>query len=391
MKKSLLPLALGTFGLGISEFVMMGILPFVAKDMGVSIPEAGHLISAYAVGVSVGAPVMLFGARKFPLKKVLFVLIFIYALGNALTGLSGSYSMMLFMRFVSGLPHGAFFGVGSIVVNRIAKEGKSAQAMAFMISGMTVANLLGVPLGAYITNHLSWRIIFYGTGVWGILNLIALMKFLPVQSPIPDSGIKGQFRFMKNVEPWLILLATGLGSGGIFCYYSYITPLMTEMSGFSTDDMTWIMMLSGLSMVVGNFIGGNMSDRYRSSAVATIGYGIAALALLIVFFQANQSTVSVLMMCVSSFCLFGVSSAVQLLILQNSKGGEMMGAAFIQIAFNMGNALGAYSGGLPIDAGMSINYSAIVGTVFLLVASLSVFIFMRKQQMAERLVYVTVS
>ncbi len=160
MKKSLLPLALGTFGLGISEFVMMGILPFVARDLGVSIPEAGHLISAYALGVSVGAPVMLLGARKFPLKKVLFLLIFIYALGNTLTGLSGSYSMMLAMRFVSGLPHGAFFGVGSIVARRIAQEGKSAQALAFMISGMTVANLPGCTSGGlynqsfYVANHL---------------------------------------------------------------------------------------------------------------------------------------------------------------------------------------------------------------------------------------------
>ena len=390
MKKSLLPLALGTFGLGISEFVMMGILPFVARGMGVSIPEAGHLISAYALGVSVGAPIMLLGARKFPLKKVLFLLIFIYAIGNTLTGFSGSYSMMLAMRFVSGLPHGAFFGVGSIVAKRIAQEGKSAQALAFMISGMTVANLLGVPLGAYITNHFTWRIIFYGTGAWGVINLLALVKFLPSQSPVPDTGLKGQFRFMKNLEPWLILIATGLGSGGVFCYYSYIAPLMTGLSGFSAGDMTWIMVLSGCSMVVGNLIGGRLSDRFRSSAVASIGYAIAGLALMMVFFYATHSMVSLSMMCISSFCLFGVSSAVQLLILQNAQGGEMMGAAFIQIAFNMGNALGAYSGGLPIDAGMSVNYSAIIGTAFLFVASLSVFIFMRKQQLEERLEYVTV-
>ncbi len=389
MKKSLLPLALGTFGLGISEFVMMGILPFIARDLGVSIPEAGHLISAYAVGVSVGAPIMLFGARKYPLKKVLFLLIFIYALGNTLAGLSGSYSMMLAMRFVSGLPHGAFFGVGSIVAKRIAQEGKSAQALAFMISGMTVANLLGVPLGAYITNHFTWRIIFYGTGAWGVLNLLALVKLLPSQSPVPDTGFKGQFRFMKNIEPWLILIATGLGSGGVFCYYSYIAPLMTGLSGFSAGDMTWIMILSGCSMVVGNIIGGRLSDRFRSSAVVCIGYSIAALALMTVFFYASHSMVSLFMMCISSFCLFGVASAVQLLILQNARGGEMMGAAFIQIAFNMGNALGAYSGGLPIDAGMSVNYSAIIGTVFLSIAALSVFIFMRKQQMEERLEYAT--
>jgi Arabinose efflux permease len=390
MKKSLLPLALGTFGLGISEFVMMGILPFVSRDLGVSIPEAGHLISAYALGVSVGAPVMLLGARKFSLKKVLFLLIFIYALGNALTGLSGGYSIMLAMRFVSGLPHGAFFGVGSIVAKRIAQEGKSAQALAFMISGMTVANLLGVPLGAYITNHYSWRIIFYGTGIWGVLNLLALVKFLPSQPPVPDTGLKGQFRFMKNIEPWLILIATGLGSGGVFCYYSYIAPLMTGLSGFTTADMTWIMVLSGCSMVVGNLIGGKLSDRFRSSAIVCLGYSIAALALMTVFFYARHSMISLSMMCVSSFCLFGVASAVQLLILQNARGGEMMGAAFIQIAFNMGNALGAYSGGLPIDLGMSVNYSAIIGTVFLSVAAMAVFIFMRKQQMEERLEYVTV-
>ncbi len=386
MKKSLIPLALGTFGLGIAEFVMMSILPYVANDMSVSIPAAGHLISAYALGVCVGAPVMLMSARKFPLKKVLFFLIFLYAVGNTMAGLSHNYWFMLAMRFISGLPHGAFFGVGSIAAEKLADEGKSSTALAFMVSGMTIANLIGVPLGAYICNHFSWRFIFYITGAWGALNLFFLLKWMPSIAPLPDSGLKGQFKFLMNAEPWLILLATGLGNCGIFCFYCYIAPLMTDMSGFSASDMTWIMMLSGISMVLGNIFGGKLSDKYRSASVVAFAYSMAAIALVITFFLPFVSILSIIMMCICTCCLFMVGAPNQLMVLQNSRGGEMMGAAMIQIAFNLGNALGSYSGGLSIDYNMGVNYASIIGMGYLIIAVLFVLLLLRRQKTKEQLI-----
>ncbi len=380
MKKSLLPLAFGTFGLGISEFVMMSILPWVAKDMSVSIPEAGHLISAYALGVCVGAPVMLMSARKFPLKQVLFLLILIYAFGNFMAGLSANYWLMMGMRFVSGLPHGAFFGVGSIVAERLADRGKSARALAFMVSGMTIANLIGVPLGTFICNAWSWRVIFYITGIWGAINLYFLYRWMPYIAPLPNNGIRGQFRFMKKPEPWFILLATGLGNCGIFCYYCYIAPLMTEVAGFKPADMTWLMVLSGISMVLGNIMGGKLSDRFSSASVVGFAYAAAAIALIVVFFWPANAFLAIVLMCISTCCLFMVGAPQQLLVLQNSRGGEMMGAAFIQIAFNFGNALGSYSGGLPIDKNMGVNYSSIIGTGYLVLAILCVVVLIRLQK-----------
>ncbi len=383
MKKSLLPLALGTFGLGMAEFVMMSILPYVAKDMAVSIPAAGHLISAYALGVCVGAPLMLLIARKFPLKTVLFFLIAIYAMGNAFAGLSHNYWVMMTMRFVSGLPHGAFFGVGSIVAEKLADKGKSARAVAFMVSGMTVANLIGIPLGAYICNHFSWRYIFYITGIWGSLNLVALLKWMPSIPPLPNDGFRRQFRFLKNPEPWYILLATGLGNCGIFCYYCYISPLMTDMSGFQLDDITWIMVISGVSMVIGNILGGKLSDKFSSAGVVQLAYTMAAIALIIIFFLPHISIISITMMSVATCCLFMVGAPNQLLVIQNSRGGEMMGAAFIQVAFNLGNALGSYSGGLSIDYKIGVNYASIIGTGYLIIAVLFVSLLVKRQKRVQ--------
>ncbi len=365
MKKSLLTLSFGTFGLGIAEFVMMGILPHVARDFGISIPQAGHLISAYALGVCVGAPLTVFFARTLPLKKILLALVAIYALGNLFTGLTLSYWSILLMRFISGLPHGAFFGVGSIVAEKLADKGKSARAVALMVSGMTVANLAGVPLGTYLSNLLSWRIIFIGNGIWGILNLLAIIRWLPHMDPMPNTGLRGQFAFLKNLSPWLLIGSTALANGGIFCMYSYVTPLMTGKAGFSATDMSWIMMLCGMAMVIGNIVGGRLTDKYPMHNVLGSVHAVAACSLVAIFFFAASPVIAITMLIICSAALFAWSSPTQLLLLQNSRGGEMMGAAFLQIAFNMGNAIGAWNGGLVIAANKGVNYTAMIGAGYL--------------------------
>jgi len=381
MKKSLLTLSFGTFGLGIAEFVMMGILPAVAHDFHISIPQAGHLISAYALGVCVGAPLTVFVARTLPLKKILMALVAIYAVGNLFTGLTPTYWSILLMRFVSGLPHGAFFGVGSIVAEKLADKGKSARAVALMVAGMTVANLAGVPLGTFLSNLLSWRIIFIANGIWGIINLLAIIRWLPQLDPMPNSGLRGQFTFLQNLSPWLLIGSTALANGGIFCMYSYVTPLMTDMAGFSTADMSWIMVLCGLAMVIGNIIGGRLSDKYPMHNVLISVHAIAASSLIMIFFFASSAAIALPMLIVSSASLFGLSSATQLLLLQNSRGGEMMGAAFVQIAFNMGNAIGAWNGGVAIDANKGVNYTALIGAAYLITACSLVLFYRHWQQL----------
>ncbi len=379
MKKSLLTLSFGTFGLGMAEFVMMGILPYVAHDFHVTIPQAGHLISAYALGVCVGAPLMVLIARTYPLKKILLALVTLYALGNFFTALSPNYWAILTMRFVSGLPHGAFFGVGAIVAEKLADKGKSARAMALMVAGMTVANLAGVPIGTFLSNIYSWRIIFLFTGIWGIFNLIAMLRWLPRMDALPNNGLKGQFAFLKNLSPWLLIGATAFANGGVFCMYSYVNPLMTGMTGFSAASMSWIMVLCGLAMVTGNIIGGRLSDKFDMPSVLSGVQGIAAIALMTLFFFVGIQPLALCMLLIASAALFAFSSPTQLLLLQNSRGGEMMGAAFLQIAFNMGNAIGAWSGGAAIDSGKNVNYTALIGATYLIVACSLILIFKQWQ------------
>ena len=380
MKKSLLTLSFGTFGLGIAEFVMMGILPDVARDFKVSIPQAGHLISAYALGVCAGAPLTVLVARNYPLKKILLVLVSLYALGNLFTAASSTYWTIFLMRFISGLPHGAFFGVGSIVAEKLADKGKSARAVALMVAGMTVANLVGVPLGTFLSNILSWRLIFLFTGAWGAINLLAMYRWLPLMESLPNTNLKSQFVFLKNLSPWLLIGATAFANGGVFCMYSYVNPLMTGIAGFNVTDMSWIMVVCGLSMVIGNLIGGRLSDKYPMHDVLSSIHAIAAVSLIIIFVGAGNPLLALSMLCVCSASLFAMSSPTQLLLLENSRGGEMMGAAFVQVAFNMGNAIGAWNGGLAIDAGKTVNYTAIIGAAYLTAACLLVLFYSHWKQ-----------
>lgn len=357
MKKSLLALASGTLGLGIAEFVMMGILPNVAHDLNISIPEAGHFISAYAIG----APLTVFVARTRPLKQILLGLAAIYVIGNLCAALAPEYWTLLLMRFVSGLPHGAFFGVGSIVAERVADKGKTSQAVALMIAGMTITNLFGVPFGTLLSNLFSWRFPFLFNGCWGMLVFFLVWKWIPVLSALPDVGWKGQFRFLRKLAPWLIILTTMFGNGGVFCWFSYVTPQMLHEAGFQLESLTWIMMLAGLGMTIGNLVGGRCGDLYGLAPVIQFTQVFMMLALLGTFLFAGVPWLSVLLMFICAAALFAVSPPQQLLLLQNSRGSEMMGAACVQIAFNLGNAVGAYAGGLPIDAGLGYRYPALVG------------------------------
>lgn len=372
-------MAFGTLGLGIAEFVMMGILPDIARDLHISIARAGHLISAYALGVCVGAP-MLIIARKYPLKHILLVLIGIMMAGNLCAALSPNYGVLMLSRFISGLPHGAYFGVGSIVAEKLADRGKGSEAVSIMIAGMTIANLFGVPLGTALSTMLSWRLTFLLVGCWGIAVLYYIWRWVPMVENLPDTGFKGQFRFLKNQAPWLILAATMLGNGGVFCWYSYISPLLTHVSGFSAESVTVLMVLAGFGMVAGNLISGRLSDKYTPGRVAAAAQGMICVALSLIFLVAQIAWLNALLMCLCTAGLFAVSSPQQVLLIRHSKGGEMLGAASVQVAFNLGNALGAYCGGLPLEAGLGYKYPALIGSGFALIGFILLTIFYRKYE-----------
>lgn len=377
MKKSLIALAFGTLGLGIAEFTMMGILPYVAADLNISIPVAGHFISAYALGVCAGAP-MLILARKRPLKHILLALMALMLVGNLGAAVAPDYWLLLAARFISGLPHGAYFGVASIVAGKLADEGRSSEAVSIMIAGMTVANLFGVPLGTSLSHMLSWRVTFLLVGCWGLIVLYYIWRWVPVVEGLKDTGFKGQFRFLKTPAPWLILGATALGNGGVFCWYSYITPLLTNVSGFSPESVTALMVLAGFGMVVGNLVSGRLSDKYTPGKVGMVVQGMICIVLLMLFFLSPNPWCSAILMALCTAGLFAASSPEQVLIIRVAPGGEMLGGACVQMAFNLGNAIGAYVGGLALSGGY--RYPALAGVPFALTGFILFVIFYKKFQ-----------
>ena len=380
MKKSLAALAFGTFGLGISEFLMMGLLPVMASDFGISIPQAGHFITAYALGVCIGAPLIALIARRWPLRRIILVLFGIYSTAALLVATCPADKpwMMLLFRALAGFPHGAYFGASSIIADKLSDEGHKSSAIAIVSLGMAVANLIGIPVSTFIATSISWRVIFYFSAAWGLITLAAIWRWIPVLDPLPDTGLKGQFTFLKSPAPWLIIFATMMGNAGIFCWYSYISPMLTDVCGIAATGVSLVMVLAGAGMVAGNRAGGVLADRLKPGHTGLYIDITIIVTLLLIFICARNKAVVIPLTFVATACLFAVSSPEQLLILKNSEGGQLMGGAMVQIAFNLGNALGSYAGGLPIDAGLGCQYSALVGLCLAVLGTVAFSIFCAK-------------
>lgn len=360
MKKSLLSLAFGTFALGIAEFGMMGILSDISTDLQISIVKAGHLISAYSAGVAVGS-ISLLLLRRMPLRQLMLLLAAFIALGNAMVALSPGYGYLLAARFISGLPHGAFFGAGAIVCSRLADKGKGASAVAVLVGGMTVANLVGVPGFTFACQLLSWRLPFGIVALTGLITFIAIRSWVPVLGPLPDTGMKGQFRFLSKLEPWLIYAGVFFGQASVYCWLSYIAPVMTEVAGFSEASMTFIMVLVGAGMVFGNFYAGRLADRYPASLVTAIIATMIIVLMPMMYVFASDKIPSLLFAFVAPGLLFGLGGPLQYLIVRYARGGEMLGGAGIQIAFNVSNAFAAAMGGAVIRHGFGLASPALAG------------------------------
>ena len=355
ISKRLLPLALGGLSIGTTEFVIMGLLPDIADSLQVSIPEAGYLISSYALGVVIGAPILVAFSSKYPPKKTLISLMILFTLFNGLSAIAPEYYSLLSFRFLSGLPHGAFFGVGAVVATKLAEEGKQAQSIAAMFSGLTVANLAMVPLVNYIGQVFSWRLAFGIVAILGLLTILFLILWLPHLKNLRNVGLRQELEFFKTIKAWHII--------SLFSWFSYIAPLLTEVSGFSSENISYLMVLAGAGMVIGNYLGGILADKLNPIKATALLLLLMVIALLLVFLLSENKIASLILTFICGALSMAAGSPLNILMLRAAKNSEMMAAAFMQAAFNIANSLGAFLGGIPLSLGLTYNYPSLVGVV----------------------------
>lgn len=374
---------MGGFGIGMTEFVMMGILPDLARTLHISIPVAGHLISAYALGVVLGAPLLVAMAGNYPPKKILLGLMALFTVFNILSAFAPTYEVMLVTRLLSGLPHGAFFGVGAVVASRLAGPGKEARAISMMFAGLTVANIIGVPLGTYIGHEISWRITFVLIGVVGLITLLGIYKLLPDMPVVGESNLRKDLKLFTYAEPWLILGVTAIGTGGLFAWFSYIAPLLTEVAHFEASQITWILVLAGVGMAVGNLLSGLVADRVSPIKATMLFLGLMVVSLIVVYYVSPFKIPLLAMTFITGAISFSLGAPIQILMIRAANGSEMLASSITQAGFNIGNALGAFFGGLPIAAGLGYASPQWVGAIMAFVGLLLAGVVYMRQQGAQ--------
>ncbi|MFE4535563.1 MFS transporter [Streptomyces scopuliridis] len=350
MPLALLALAIGAFGIGTTEFVIMGLLPEVAADYGVTIPTAGLLVTGYALGVMLGAPVMTVLGTRIPRKRMLMVLMGLFVLGNVLSALAPSFGLMLTGRVVASLAHGAFFGIGSVVAAGLVAPEKKAGAIAMMFTGLTVANVVGVPFGTYLGQSAGWRVTFLVVAGLGVLGLAGIAKLVPEQPRPEGVRIRHELAAFRNAQVLLAMAMTVLGFGGVFAAITYITPMMTETAGFADSSVTWLLVLFGLGMVAGNLIGGRFADR-RLMPLLYVSLGSLAVVLALFTVTAHNKIAAAVTLTLIGALGFATVPPLQKRVLDQASAAPTLASAVNIGAFNLGNALAAWLGGIVIAAG----------------------------------------
>ncbi|MGW3628087.1 MFS transporter [Streptomyces sp. NPDC000880] len=351
MPLALLALAIGAFGIGTTEFVIMGLLPDVASDFGVSIPMAGFLVTGYALGVVLGAPLMTILGTKVSRKRMLMLLMGLFIAGNVLSAVAPVFGVMLAGRVVASLAHGAFFGIGSVVAADLVAPEKKAGAIAMMFTGLTVANVVGVPLGTYVGQSAGWRATFFIVAALGVLGLLGVAKLVPEQPKPEGVRLRHELAAFRNVQVLLAMAMTVLGFGGVFAAITYITPMMTEVAGFADSSVTWLLVLFGLGMVGGNLIGGKFADR-ALMPLLYVSLGALSLVLALFTLTAHNTVTAAITIVLIGALGFATVPPLQKRVLDQAAGAPTLASAVNIGAFNLGNALAAWLGGIVIAAGL---------------------------------------
>ncbi|MEC9463064.1 MAG: MFS transporter [Pseudomonadota bacterium] len=369
MPLALYALTVGAFGIGVTEFVIMGLLIEVGADLGVSIAAAGLLISGYALGVVFGAPILTAISSRWRRKTVLIALMVIFTIGNAACALAPNYETLMLARLVAALAHGTFFGVGSVVATSLVAPERRASAIAVMFTGLTVANIAGVPFGTWLGQEYGWRMTFWAVAVVGLVALAVLAVFLPrdEQDPEPQDW-RSDLATMGRPQVLIGLAVTVLGYAGVFTVFTYIAPVLTQVTGFSDTAVSPILLVFGGGLILGNLVGGRLADRNldRSILLTLLALG---LSLILMFFLLGDKTSTVALVGLVGAAGFATVAPLQMRVLEKAEGaGQALASSFNIAAFNLGNAVGAWIGGVAIDRGPGLAALPLVAAAFPLAA-----------------------
>ncbi|RII11875.1 Inner membrane transport protein YdhP [Streptomyces sp. YIM 130001] len=351
MPLAILALAIGAFGIGTTEFVIMGLLPDVADTFDVSIPLAGYLVTGYALGVVLGAPLMTALGTRISRKRMLLLLMGLFIAGNVLSAVAPAFGVMLAGRVVASLAHGAFFGIGAVVAAELVAPQRRAGAIAMMFTGLTVANVVGVPLGTFVGQSFGWRVTFLFVAALGVLGLLGVARLVPDLPKAEGVRLRHELAAFRNVQVLLAMAMTVLGFGGVFAAVTYITPMMTDIAGYADSSVTWLLALLGLGMVGGNLVGGKFADR-ALMPMLYVSLGSLAVVLALFTVTAHNKVAAAVTLLLIGGLGFATVPPLQKRILDQASGAPTLASAMNIGAFNLGNALSAWLGGLVIAAGL---------------------------------------
>ncbi|QQZ60578.1 MFS transporter [Paenibacillus sonchi] len=344
---SLLCLTLGAFAIGMTEFIIMGLLPNVARDLGVSIPQAGQLITSYALGVAIGAPVLTIFTHRLPQKKLLMILMCIFIFGNAVSVIAPTYTLLILARILTAFAHGTFLGVGTIIAARLVRPEKRAGAVSIVLAGLTVANIIGVPFGTFIGQQLGWRASFGAITVLGVVSLFGIIRFIPVIVQEQTANLTEQVRGLLNPKVLLILLTGALGCASLFSLFTYITPMLEEITGFAEHNVTWILVLFGAGVTFGNLIGGKLAD-WKLMPSLMVNFAILAIMISLFSWTLDNPVLTIINVFLWGIAAFGIMPGIQLRIMNLAHKAPLLATTSSHSALNLGNAAGAYLGGAAI-------------------------------------------
>ncbi|MBW9055041.1 MFS transporter [Rhizobium mesosinicum] len=354
MPLALLVLALSSFAIGTTEFVIMGLLPEVAADLSVTIPEAGWLVTGYALAVAFGAPVMAVSTATLKRRSALIMLMAFFIAGNLLCAIAPNYWVLMIARIVTALCHGAFFGIGSVVAANLVSEDRKARAVALMFTGLTLANVLGVPLGTAIGQAFGWRFTFWVVTAIGIVTIAGLIAILPKDKQEAQSSILLEIAALRNIRLWMALSVTVFFAASMFTLFTYIAPLLRDITGVSPEGVTWTLFLIGVGLTAGNLIGGKLADWRLGTALAAI-FAAIALTSAIFFYTSRFVVPAEITLFLWAAATFAAVPALQVGVVGFGKDAPNLVSTINIGAFNTGNALGAWVGGVVIDAGFNLD------------------------------------